>query len=97
MARVRRFRLKFGVYQPRAGAGGAYIRTPAWILALHKHCIINVINDGDEKCFLYAILAHLHSKSPSPHFIESKERYQPYLSQLNTEGFSFPFQLKDVP
>lgn len=96
LARVRRFRLKFSPYRPRAGAGGSYIPTPSWIQALRKSCLVNVAND-DGKCFLYAILAHMYSEADSdwPNF--RVERYHPYLSQLNTAGFSFPIHLKDIP
>ena len=96
LARVRRFRLKYSTYQPRAGSGGAYIPTPAWILSLRQRCVINVNNFADGKCFLYAILAHLHGNNPSSWGVDRVESYEPHLSELNTDGFSFPMPVKDV-
>ena len=96
LARVRRFRLKYSTYQPRAGSGGAYIATPAWIQSLRQGCVINV-HAVDGKCFLYAILAHLHGGNNSSFWpVDRVERYEPLLSELNTDGFSFPMPVKDV-
>ena len=77
--------IKMVSYQPLRGSG--YIETPK---RLKKY-----LRNGDEKCFMWAILSTLH---PMPNSIESEwvESYIPFEHELVFEGISFLVAVDDV-
>lgn len=53
--------------------------------------LLNIISD-DEKCVVYAILAHFFRKTLAGKDKKNSKSYLPYLSHLNLEGIEFPIE-----
>jgi hypothetical protein len=70
--------------------GSNYIPTPK--VLQHKHALVNVQND-DERCFLWSILAALFPVTIHP---ERVNHYRPYLDTLKTDGLTFPLPVEQV-
>ena len=66
--------------------GGKYLPLPDKIK--NKQACINVQND-DEKCFKWAILAALHNKDIDKDH-DRVTKYYPYQGELNEEGLTYP-------
>ena len=81
--------LKFARYNPLGGS--SYIPTPKSIAG--KHAIVNVQNK-DERCFLYSVLAALH---PANDNVSMSRQYKKYLSELKVDGLEFPLKVHDIP
>ena len=82
-----RMQVKMFDYRPMAGGGGistGFFKAPEWITA--KKAIINVQNT-DEKCFLWSILAALH---PAEKDAARVTKYKPYEHELDTSCLKFP-------
>jgi hypothetical protein len=75
-------------YRPIAGS--SYIPTPKYIQ--NKKATINIQNK-DEKCFLWSVLAALHPRKINR---ERLFQYQRYENELNLAGLSFPLSIKHV-
>ena len=73
--------------------GSQYFELPKKIAK--SHSILNIQNK-DNKCFLWSILAHLHVVPPHQHGYRV-EKYTPYENELNMEGITYPVAVKDVP
>lgn len=58
-----------------------------------SHSIINIQN-SDEKCFLYAILAHIHPAKNNPQRVSN---YISYQKELNMKDIKYPVQISDIP
>ncbi|CAP20797.2 Protein CBG24110 [Caenorhabditis briggsae] len=80
------------MYQTRIRplSGSKYIELPDWIK--NKKAVINIQNK-DNKCFMWCILAHLFPVEHNPARISN---YKDHISKVNFDGFEFPFQVKDV-
>ncbi|CAC5365506.1 unnamed protein product [Mytilus coruscus] len=77
--------------QFRPIGGSSYFRIPE---TLEKsHAIINIKND-DKKCFLWSVLAHIHTKSKNANRISQYIRYE---KELNMSGIAYPVQVKQIP
>jgi len=83
------FTLVITKFRPLAGL--SYIPTPTNIAK--KHAVINVQN-GDNRCFEWAVLSALYSPQTNPHRVSSYVHHQ---ETLNFQGISFPVQLRDLP
>ena len=75
--------------------GHAFIKTPE--ILFNKKCIVNVQNN-DNLCFLYSILAVLHYDN---HEIPKNHRYRmcnytPYLHTLNYDPTDFPMRICNI-
>eukprot|EP00795_Rhopilema_esculentum_P004826 gene4826-21150_t len=82
-----RMQVKMFDYRPMAGGGGisaGFFKAPEWIAA--KKAIVNVQNT-DEKCFLWSILAALH---PTEKDAARVTKYKPYQHELDTSCLKFP-------
>ena len=75
-------------------SGSAFIKTPG-SLAL-SHCIVNVQNK-DNLCFLYSILAIQKYAEITDHHHCRVNKYKEYLPTLNYKEEWFPMKLKDIP
>ena len=77
-------------YQPLMG--NSYIKLPKFIVA--KRAVLNIRNQ-DDKCILWAILAHLHPVEfrDNPNHVS---KYRQYERELDMRGVSFPTPLTDV-
>jgi hypothetical protein len=71
--------------------GSSHIPTPKRLLKTGG--IINVQNE-DEYCFLYSVLAHIH---PASRNAQRPSKYSAYLSELNVKGLKFPVTAKQIP
>ena len=58
---------------------------------------VNIQNRDDEKCFLWAVLAHLHSvtdqRKGNP---ERVTHYTQYENELNMTGIQYPVQISQI-
>ena len=77
-------------YQPLMG--NSYIKLPEYII--RKRAVLNIQN-RDDKCILWSILAHLH---PIAHGDNAKRvtKYRPYEHELNMAGVTYPTPLQDI-
>ena len=88
---VLHLKLLMGKYKPLKGS--QYFELPKKIAK--TNCILNIQNE-DDKCFLWSILAHLHVVPPNQHGYRV-EKYIPHENELNMEGITYPVAVKDVP
>ena len=70
--------------------GSTYIPLPDWIT--NKKAIVNIKNK-DDKCFLWCILRYLYPIDENDNKISDLKKYK---FSLNTEGITFPVELKDI-
>jgi hypothetical protein len=75
-------------YKPLKGK--SYIPLPSWISA--KKCCIN-INNKDNKCFLWSVLAHLH---PTDVHAERVTNYKKFEDELIIDDIEMPMKLDDI-
>ena len=82
--------LDVAVYAPLQGS--SYFALPKRIQ--DKKAILNMQNE-DEKCFLWSVLAALHpvNRKDHPHRVQ---HYKCYEHQLNVSGIEFPMKVKDI-
>ena len=88
MNRINSITLKIARYHPIKGK--SYIKTPKKIEG--KHAIINIQNE-DDKCFLYSIVAALH---PAVNHTQSVYSYAKKLEEL-TSTKQLIYDPKDMP
>ena len=77
-------------YQPLMG--NSYIKLPQFITK--KKAVLNIENQ-DDKCILWSILAYLHPLARGNH-PERVNKYRPYEHELNMEGVAYPTPLADI-
>ena len=78
----------------RLSGGGSYLPLPEELKKYSKS-LLNVENNGDDLCFLWAVLAsehHLETVHPN-----RKSFYKRFLSELDFRDLKFPMPLKDIP
>ena len=80
--------INFLSYKPLRGS--SFIETPKNLQ--NKKGFINIKNN-DQKCFLWSVLAHLHSANENKNQVSN---YQPYENELNMQGISYPVSIKDI-
>ncbi|CAG9831338.1 unnamed protein product [Diabrotica balteata] len=71
-------------------SASTYIRLP--IPLARKHAILNIENK-DNKCFSWSVIAAVFPAAGNP---TKPESYPPYDTLLNFEGIDFPMKLKDI-
>ncbi|XP_041377440.1 uncharacterized protein LOC121389858 [Gigantopelta aegis] len=84
--------VKLTVTQFQPFRGSSYLPLPSELRK--KRSLLNIRNLDDDKCFIYAILAHLHPSSTSHK--DLPDDYIQHISELHVEGFKFPMALKNV-
>lgn len=90
LSRIIELGVQICAYQPLAGS--TYITTPKKIKS--KRAIINVQND-DEMCFKWAILAALHPPKNKKN-AQKLFNYYAYCNELNFDGINFPVRLNQI-
>ena len=82
--------IHLSLYRPPVGRG--YVELPDFIKG--KKAVLNIQNK-DNKCFLWCILAALHpvEREKNPKRVS---KYEPYEHELNLGGLSLPMQIGDV-
>jgi hypothetical protein len=71
-------------------SGSSYMALPRKIR--HTGGVVNV-NNKDQKCFLWSILAALHPVDRNPQDIY---HYSPFENELNMTGIDFPVSLSQI-
>ena len=71
--------------------GGSYIDLPKWIK--DKKAIINIKNT-DEKCFLWALIAHFHPVNKNAQRVL---KYTEFENEFDFNGINFPIKKTDIP
>ncbi|CAG9840781.1 unnamed protein product [Diabrotica balteata] len=71
-------------------SASTYIRLPTPLA--RKHAILNIENK-DNKCFAWSVMAAVFPATGNP---TKPESYPPYDTLLNFEGIDFPMKLKDI-
>ena len=79
------------VYEPIRGK--SFVPTPTSIMG--KKCVVNIQNDN-EKCFEYAIIASQHYSEISTTNSSRPNQYDKWLGKYNFEGCSQPMQLDNI-
>jgi len=70
---------------------GSFVSTPKCIES--KHAVVNIRNQGDDKCFVWSILAHLY---PAKKNANRLTNYKQYEHTLNLIGLTFPLPVKQI-
>ena len=88
---IKFLRLNMGRYKPLRGRG--FLPLPKAVQG--NKAVLNIQNN-DDKCFLWSILAALHpfSHEDHPHRVS---KYIPYADELNMEGIEYPVSFSDIP
>src|SRR5271157_4497945 len=71
--------------------GGSYLPLPKWLVV--KRALLNIEN-VDDMCFAYSVLAHIHPKRSNPSRVRP---YQRHLHELNLAGLTWPMAIKKIP
>ena len=82
--------LGVAVYAPLEGS--SYMKLPKELE--DKKATLNIQNE-DEKCFLWSVLAALHpvNRKGHPHRLR---HYKGYEQELNVSGIEFPMKVKNI-
>ena len=82
--------LDVAVYAPLQGS--SYMKLPKELE--DKKAILNIQNE-DEKCFMWSVLAALHpvNRKDQPHRVQ---HYKDYEQELDVSGIEFPMKVKDI-
>ena len=86
---ITKLSVRSAAYRPLQGS--TYMKAPKELS--NKRAVLNLDNT-DEYCFLYCILAHVHSVKKNA---ERASQYLPYFHELNIDGLEFPLKVSDVP
>ena len=76
------------VYKPLRGS--TYLPLP---MSLSKSVSILNINNRDDKCFLYCLLASLHPVAKEPELVE---HYYQFSNEVNMSGITYPVNLSQI-
>ena len=88
--RVIKTYVNIGGYKPLKGK--SYIPLPKGLIG-HCHGIINIQND-DQMCFVWSVLAHLHPARDNPCRVN---QYRQYEHELDLSGIQTPIKLGQIP
>ena len=86
---IRRVELIVGQYRPLAAS--SFIRTPPKIAT--TRAVVNVNNTGDQMCFLWSVLAHLHPQQLHKGRVST---YRPYTNSVKMFGIEYPVSIRSV-
>ncbi|XP_052765064.1 uncharacterized protein LOC128206548 [Mya arenaria] len=75
-------------YKPVSGS--SYLPLPKSLA--YSRSLLNIEND-DDKCFLYCLLASMHHVTIQP---EQVEHYLPYKQEIDMLGINYPVKLADI-
>ena len=86
--KVKKIEVHTATYNPIVGS--SYLPLPP---ALEKSKSMVNIKNEDDKCFLWAVLAHLHPASDHKYRVT---HYTPYEHELDVTGLTFPVSLSQI-
>ena len=55
------------------------------------------MKNDDDRCFVYAVLAALHSNEIPVYMRNIASSYEPYIHTLNLNGIGFPLMDREIP
>ncbi|XP_075229548.1 uncharacterized protein LOC142329098 [Lycorma delicatula] len=90
MNKILRLDLSVSEFDPLYGGNSTYFPIPKALFK--KHAVINVQND-DQKCFLWSILAHLFPNSNRYYRVSFYKKFE---NHLNMKGIHYPVCVKDI-
>ena len=61
-------------------------------LNFRSNSLVNIQNE-DQKCFLWCVLAHIHKIETHP---ERVSKYKPFENEINMQGIYYPVKIKDI-
>ena len=77
----------------RLQIGGTYLPLPKTLYETRYRCLINIEND-DDRCFLWSILAHdHHTETRNP---TRKSYYQRFVHEVDCTGVEFPMEITQI-
>ena len=73
----------------------SFVETPKELIG--KHCVVNIVNKYDQRCFIYSILAALHyDEIPNNHNRRLQPNaYLPFLNDVIFDEDQMPMKVKD--
>lgn len=89
LSRIIELNVNICSYQPLSGS--SFIETPRKIKL--KKALVNVRNEEDHMCFMWAILSALHPAAKNQNRLT---HYLKYRNELNFNGIEFPVRLNDI-
>lgn len=86
--------VRINVHRPLGGA--SYVQLPEPVL--RKEAVVNLLNVGDENCFMYAILTKC-VKNPSQRKLRVSDSTPDVRARANLDftGLDFPFRIYKIP
>ena len=84
-------KIDVGIINYKPLRGSSYLPLPKKLI--DTHAIINIQNK-DEKCFIWSILASLY---PADRNRQRMEKYSEFENNLIVEGLDFPMKVRDIP
>ena len=87
---VRSLAISLCLFRSIIGAG-SFIETPK---SLYSKWVFNIQNLKDYFCFLWCILAYIHSVGDNA---VRTAKYEPFMHELNITGLNFPLKFSDTP
>jgi hypothetical protein len=88
VSKILKLEINTVIYRPISGS--SYIPLP--LTLIRSNSILNIKN-RDDKCFMYCILASLHSNVEEP---ENAQTYVQYANDLNMKGILFPVSVTQI-
>ena len=88
LRRVKHLGVHTVLYKPLGGS--SYLELPKTLI--NSHSLLHIKN-GDDKCFVWAILANIHQVTESA---DEVHHYTPYECDLNMKGIDFPVSLSKL-
>jgi len=89
LARIDELNASFVKFRP-LGAGSV-VSTPQWIE--NKQAVVNIRNQGDDKCFVWSVLAHLYHAKQQAYRVTNCIKYE---RTLNLTDLTFPLPVKQI-
>ena len=94
LTRILYIKIGLTCYDPLRGSSGSFVPLPKSLIP-KRHTLINVENE-DNRCFLWCLMAHLFPTDISPHLTSSYPK-EKMITMFNLKGIEFPLKLIDIP
>ena len=75
------------IVKTRSLKGSSYFK-----LNFRSNSLVNIQNE-DQKCFLWCVLAHIHKIKTNP---ERVSKYKPFENEINMRRIDYPVKIKDI-
>ena len=78
---------ELNIVKTRSLKGSSYFK-----LNFRSNSLVNIQNE-DQKCFLWCVLAHIHKIKTNP---ERVSKYKPFENEINMRRIDYPVKIKDI-